>query len=70
MKTLEQHNQDRQANYAGYQGQRGGPDEPAGIECPRCKSELRIDLQGAYMTLHPMRRVRCNGCEFEGYALD
>lgn len=70
MKTLEEHNALQRAKWDSWHGaQKDLQRAPSGIQCPQCKTELRMDMSLTLTSNPPKRRVFCENCYYTGTVL-
>lgn len=70
MKTLEEHNALQRAKWdSWHEMQRDVHRKPSGIQCPKCKVELRMDMSVTLTSNPPKRRVFCENCDYSGAVL-
>ena len=68
MKTLQEHNSSRMADYH-LQNEAAKP-HPNGIKCPKCDKELWDSNPMVTLTSSPpQKNVHCPDCGFRGYRL-
>jgi transcription elongation factor Elf1 len=67
MKTLSQHNQERERMREAFNRQKQRPND---IECPKCGRELvDIDPNVTLTCDPPQKAIKCLSCGYSGYRL-
>lgn len=66
LKSIEEHNSKRRAEIGDMYDNHP---KPSGIACPKCGTEMMVDMLSLYMSSPPQRMVFCRECRHQQHVL-